>query len=130
MPPQRPARGRKPTDVGGRAASTDGAPRTTEAEPMSIEDIRGALVIRHNGAFLLTDTNGDVPLHNHSGLGLYRDDTRYLSRYEFSFSEAAPVRLLSTAAMGYAAEQVFANPSMLTADGQQLPRGAVEVRRQ
>ncbi len=97
---------------------------------MSIEDIRDALVIRHNGAFLLMDTNGDVPLHNNSGLGLYRDDTRYLSRYEFSFSEVAPVRLLTTAALGFSAEQVFTNPSMCTVDDHELPRGAVEVRRQ
>ena len=97
---------------------------------MSIEDIRDALVIRHNGAFLLTDVNGDVPMRNDSGLGFYRDDTRYLSRYEFAFSEAVPVRLLTTAALGYAAEQVFTDPTMHTVDGHPLARGAVEVRRQ
>jgi glycogen debranching enzyme len=97
---------------------------------MSIEDIRDALVIRHNGSFMLMDRNGDVPIGNTSGLGLYRDDTRYLSRYEFSFSEAAPVRLLTTAALGFAAEQVFTNPSLRTVDDQNLPRGVVEVRRQ
>jgi hypothetical protein len=44
-------------------------PLTAEAEPMSIEDIRDALVIRHEGAFLLMNTSGDVPLSNTSGLG-------------------------------------------------------------
>ncbi len=110
---------------------TDGsAPQTAEAEPMAIEDIRDALVIRHEGAFLLMNTNGDVPFSNASGLGFYRNDTRYLSRYEFSFSATRPVRLLSTAALGYAAEQVFTNPSMKTADGHDLPRATIEVRRQ
>src|SRR6266568_1199943 len=130
MLPKRPP-GRK-TAANGLSAlpHSSTVQRTTEAEPMSIEDIRDALVIRHNGTFLLMDTNGDVPLHNNSGLGLYRDDTRYLSRYEFSFSEVASVRLLTTAALGFSAEQVFTNPSMCTVDDHELPRGAVEVRRQ
>jgi hypothetical protein len=33
---------------------------------MSIEDIRDALVIRHNGSFMLMDRNGDVPIGNTS----------------------------------------------------------------
>jgi glycogen debranching enzyme len=112
-------------------ASTDDATTpTTEAEPMSIDDIRDALVIRHNGAFLLMDRNGDVPLRSEMGLGLYRDDTRFLSRYEFSFCETHPVRLLTTASLGFAAQQVFTNPKMRSADGQELARATVEVRRQ
>ncbi|HTE87205.1 MAG TPA: glycogen debranching N-terminal domain-containing protein [Dehalococcoidia bacterium] len=130
MPPDRRP-GRK-TAPGGTSHPDKpaGDTPTTDAEPMSIEDIRDALVIRHNGTFLLMDTNGDVPLSNASGLGLYRDDTRYLSRYEFSFSEMTPVRLLTTAALGFGAEQVYTNPSMRTADDHELPRGVVEVRRQ
>jgi glycogen debranching enzyme len=104
--------------------------QTTEAEPMSIDDVRDALVIRNNGAFLLMDRDGDVPSGNRAGLGFYRDDTRFLSRYEFGFSDVAPVRMLTTAALGFAAEQVFTNPSMFTVDGQALPRAGVEVRRQ
>lgn len=101
-----------------------------EAEPMAIEDIRATLVIRQNGAFLLTDTRGEVPRGNNSGLGLYRDDTRHLSGYSFSFSDAAPILLLSTAALGFAAEQVLTNPAMQSRDGQRLRRESVEVRRQ
>jgi len=114
----------------GPLVPTDAALRTTEAEPMAIDDIRDALVIRNNGAFLLMDRNGDIPSGNAAGLGFYRDDTRFLSRYEFGFSGAAPVRLLTTAALGFAGEQVFTNPFMVSVDGQELPRASVEVRRQ
>jgi glycogen debranching enzyme len=113
----------------GQGAAGD-TPPPAEAEPMSIDDIRDALVIRHNGAFLLMDRNGDVPLRPETGLGLYRDDTRFLSRYDFSFCDAEPVRLLTTASLGFAAQQVFTNPRMHSADGHELPRSTVEVRRQ
>ncbi len=110
--------------------TSDAQLRTAEAEPMAIDDIRDALVIRNNGAFLLMDRNGDVPRANGAGLGYYVDDTRYLSRYEFAFAGALAVRMLTTAALGYSAEQVFTNPAMVTADGQELPHASVEVRRQ
>ncbi|MGH2448013.1 MAG: glycogen debranching N-terminal domain-containing protein, partial [Chloroflexota bacterium] len=97
---------------------------------MAIEDIRDALVIRENGVFLLMDKCGNVPRRNESGFGLYRNDTRFLSRYEFSFSQAAPIMLLSTAALGFAAEQVSTNPGMTSLDGTSLRRESIEVRRQ
>ena len=104
--------------------------RTTEAEPMAIEDIRDALVVRANGLFLLTDKHGNVPHGNESGFGLYRADTRYLSGYEFACTTAPLVMLLSTAGLGYASEQVLTNPSMTSIDGRMMPRETVEVRRQ
>lgn len=111
-------------------ALDNGPVRTTEAEPMAIEDIRDALIIRENGVFLLMDKTGNVPKQNESGFGLYRDDTRFLSRYEFSFSSTAPIMLLSTAALGFASEQVSTNPSMTSLDGTKLRRESIEVRRQ
>jgi glycogen debranching enzyme len=107
----------------------DYAFRTAEAEPMAIEDIRDALVIREDGVFLLMDKAGAVPAGNESGFGLYCKDTRFLSEYEFAFSRTAPVMLLSLAEKGYAAEQVLTNPSMQTVDGSAIRRETVEVRR-
>ncbi|HZU76852.1 MAG TPA: glycogen debranching N-terminal domain-containing protein [Dehalococcoidia bacterium] len=104
--------------------------RTTEAEPMAIEDIRDAIVIRDNGVFLLTDKHGNVPAGNESGFGLYFADTRYLSAYEFSFGAVRPVMLLSTAADGFASEQVLTNPTMTDLRGVDVPRETIEVRRE
>src|SRR4030066_30442 len=94
-------------------------------EPMGIEDIRDALIIREQGLFLLTDPSGNVPPGNRQGFGLYHADTRHLSVYDFSFRAAEPVVLLSTAEMGFAEEQVLTNPRMESADGRTLPRGAI-----
>jgi glycogen debranching enzyme len=97
---------------------------------MLIRDIRDALVIREGNIFLLTDTAGNVPPNNPSGFGLYHADTRYLSVYDFSFADARPVMLLSTAELGFSEEQVLTNPTMLSDEGRVLPRGSLELRRQ
>ena len=97
---------------------------------MLIRDIRDALVIREGDIFLLTDTAGNVHANNPNGFGLYHGDTRYLSVYDFSFADARPVMLLSTAELGFSEEQVLTNPTMLSDDGRVLPRGSLELRRQ
>ena len=97
---------------------------------MLIRDIRDALVIREGDVFLLTDTAGNVSANNPNGFGLYHADTRYLSVYDFSFADARPVMLLSTAELGFSEEQVLTNPTMLSDDGRVLPRGSLELRRQ
>lgn len=100
-----------------------------EAEPMSVQDIRDSLIIRERDLFLLTDPLGQVVRGNPNGHGLYHQDTRYLSGYEFSFSAARPLVLLSTAELGYSSEQVMTNPSMLDAEGRRVPRGTLQVMR-
>src|SRR5437867_12855378 len=77
-----------------------------EAEPMAIQDIRDALVIRERDLFLLTDMAGQGPRGNTNGYGLYHEHTRYLSRHHFSLSLAQPTVLLSTAQPGYRSEHV------------------------
>jgi glycogen debranching enzyme len=97
---------------------------------MLIRDIRDALVIREQDTFLLTDTSGNVPPDDPSGFGLYHLDTRHLSVYDFSFADARPVVLLSTAELGFSEEQMLTNPAMPCVQGRILPRGSVEARRQ
>ena len=97
---------------------------------MLIRDIRDALVIREQDMFLLTDTSGNVPPDNPSGFGLYHLDTRHLSVYDFSFADARPVVLLSTAELGFSEEQMLTNPAMPCLQGRILPRGTIEARRQ
>ena len=99
-----------------------------EGEPMGIEDIRDALVIRERSSFLLTDREGRVPAGNTQGFGLYHADTRHISALEFTINGHAPVILLSTAELGYAMEQVMSNPRF--EDGRRaVQRGTIELRR-
>ena len=100
-----------------------------EAEPMEIQDIRDALVIRERDLFLLMDTSGQVPRGSINGYGLYYADTRYLSGYEFSFSTMTPMVLLSTAELGYSSEHFLTNRSSSDLEGRALPHGTIEVHR-
>jgi len=101
-----------------------------EGEPMGIDDIRDALVIREGTSSLFTNPSGDVPAGNRQGFGIYHADTRHLSRYHFSLNGTEPVLLLSTAELGYAMEQVMTNPTLTTASGRTIHRGSIEMRRQ
>ena len=100
-----------------------------EGEPRVIEDIRDALIIREGGLFLLTDTDGSIPLNNDSGFGLYHNDTRYLSGWDLSLIGVEPIVLLSTAEMGFGEEQVMTNPELVNEQGEILPSGSLEIRR-
>ncbi len=101
-----------------------------EGEPRVITDIRDALIIREDGLFLLTDTDGSIPLNNDSGFGLYHNDTRYLSGWDLSLIGVEPIVLLSTAEMGFGEEQVMTNPELINERGETLPNGSLEIRRQ
>jgi len=99
-------------------------------EPMLIEDIRDALVIRERSIFLLTDPDGNVSAGNRQGFGIYHADTRHLSTYSLSLNGVAPVVLLSTAELGYAMEQVLTNPTLVAQGERTVNRGSFEIRRQ
>jgi glycogen debranching enzyme len=101
-----------------------------EGEPRVIADIRDALIVREDGLFLLTDTNGSIPLNNDSGFGLYHNDTRYLSGWDLSLIGVEPIVLLSTAELGFGEEQVMTNPELVNERGETLPSGSLEIRRQ
>jgi glycogen debranching enzyme len=104
--------------------------RLPQGEPSGIEDIHDALVIREGDIFLLTDENGNVPLGNDRGLGLYTADTRHLSGFNLFFHASPPVVLLSTAELGFGSEHVLTNPRLRISDGAVVPHGVIEVRRQ
>ena len=101
-----------------------------DSEPMGIEDIRDALIIREGSAFLLTDPVGNVPAGNTQGFGIYHADTRHLSAYDLTLNGMRPVMLLSTAELGYAMEQVMTNPTFSLDDVRTVNRGSIEIRRQ
>ena len=101
-----------------------------QGEARVIADIRDALIIREDGLFLLTDPDGDIPLNNDSGFGLYHNDTRYLSGWNLSLIGVEPIVLLSTAELGFGQEQVMTNPELINAKGEILASGSLEIRRQ
>jgi len=93
-------------------------------------DIRYALVIKEGNLFLVSDNDGNVPISNSAGFGLYHGDTRHLSGYELTFDGTPPLSLLSTAELGFAEEQYLTSPRMLSLEGRVIPKNTVELRRE
>ena len=80
-----------------------------QGETAMANDIRAALVIKEHNHFTLFDPAGNIPVANTAGFGLYLGDTRHLSGYEVSLGRLQAVPLVSTARLGYAADQQLTN---------------------
>lgn len=109
---------------------TEGQPLMPQGEPIALANIQDALIIKENNVFLMTDQEGNLPPDSCEGYGLYKDDTRYLSVYDFSFGKTRPTVLLSTADLGYSSEHHLTNLTMTAVDGTTLPKESLEVTRQ
>src|SRR5207244_5912062 len=66
-------------------------------EAAMASDIRNALVIKEQNHFTLFNPDGNIPIANTAGFGLYLGDTRHLSGYEISLRRVQASSSLSTA---------------------------------
>lgn len=97
--------------------------------PPKARDIRDAIVIKEGDLFLLTDLEGNVPLGNAEGFGLYYQDTRYLSGHELVIENLPPTILLSTGRAHFLGAQVLTNPNIVLADGTHIAEQTIQIRR-
>lgn len=73
------------------------------------------LTINHGSTFMVTDLSGQI---NHNGLlGIFADDTRFLSYYACYVDGHPWIRLMSTTTMYYAARIYLINPTFTFANG-------------
>ncbi|MGF2618309.1 amylo-alpha-1,6-glucosidase [Rossellomorea vietnamensis] len=86
-------------------------------------------VIKENKLFFLTDENGNI-VENHSyGLGLYMNDTRYLSKLNLKINGEEPILLHSDGSENYMSKILMTNPHQ-EKDGELiLWRESVEIER-
>lgn len=65
------------------------------ADDLPVESTRDQkqrrMVLKHNDHFTLLDLSGKMPAQNGAGLGLYHNDTRYLSLYDWTVSDVSDV---------------------------------------
>ncbi|HVC35504.1 MAG TPA: glycogen debranching N-terminal domain-containing protein [Chloroflexota bacterium] len=106
-------------------------PRNAEyAVATGAQDIRETIVIKEEDLFLLTDLNGNVPRGNVNGLGLYHQDTRFLSAYELVLEGIPPTYLLSTGEMRFAEIQELTNPDLRLPNGVVIPKESLTIHRE
>ena len=82
------------------------------------------LAIKADSAFLLMDTEGMLPAAIAQGFGLYREDTRWLRRWDWQLNGKPFFLLNSNVLDGYAAKFVYSN----TAD--ELPAQSLLIERE
>ncbi|MGH2740745.1 MAG: amylo-alpha-1,6-glucosidase [Actinomycetota bacterium] len=81
-------------------------------------DIRDVQVIKEDRTFIVSDKFGDMPEGNTAALGLYHDDTRFLSRFEVAVNDLKPLLLHSSTERNYSQNVELAYPmSMMDPSG-------------
>lgn len=75
-------------------------------------NIAQAIVAKDEDLFFLTDSNGELPLENREGFGLYYHDCRFLDGYELRLGGQKLNTLLASAERGYMATFELTNPTL------------------
>ena len=82
------------------------------------------LAIKEGETFLYTDVEGNIEDRRELGLGLYHQDTRFLSHYRIHLSGFEPTLLSSSASRASMAHVDATNPELPSEDGASVPRTA------
>lgn len=90
--------------------------------------IAQAVVLKHNELFFLCDPDGDVPLNDAHGLGLYYHDCRYLNGYELRLGDAPADVLATSAGAGVWATFELTNPDLQSEDGHLVEKERIAIK--
>lgn len=86
-------------------------------------------VIKENDLTLLTLPNGDIPLTDNFGYGLYYHDCRFLSGYSLTINGKSLTELLSGAESGFKSAVVLTNPDMEDNNGRFINKETLSIGR-
>lgn len=79
---------------------------------------------------VVSDSLGDIPQDNDTGLGLYFQDTRFLSAYEFRLNGLKPILLSASTEESYVALFQMVNPVLTVDEGKRtIPQQSLSIRR-
>jgi len=99
----------------------------TKGRPTDVESLAEAIVIKHENMFFLAKPDGNVPLHNRHGFGLYYHDCRFLNGYELRLSGLMAQELSASAAQGSIGVFTLTNPRIRTPDGSALDKEEIGI---
>jgi glycogen debranching enzyme len=92
-------------------------------------NIINARVIRENDLTLLTLPNGDIPLTDNFGYGLYYHDCRFLSGYTLTINGKFLTEILSSAESGFESSVILTNPDLEDKDGNPINKETLSIGR-
>lgn len=97
-------------------------------EPQPAGSITDCVILRNDGISAVALASGDIDAAVHEATGLYRCDTRHLSRLRLTLGGVAPI-LLDASQSGAVFSAVFTNPAMADPAGRVVPARALLIRR-
>jgi glycogen debranching enzyme len=97
-------------------------------EPQPTGSITDCVILRNDGVSLVALPGGDIDAAAHEATGLYRCDTRHLSRFRLTLGGVAPI-LLDASQSGAIFSAVYTNPAMADPAGRVVPARALVIRR-
>jgi glycogen debranching enzyme len=87
------------------------------------------LAIKEGETFLYSDMEGNLDDRPGYGLGLYYQDTRFLSRFRMRISGRDPILLSSSAERAYMSYIDVTNPDLYEEDEMAVPQQTLNIRR-
>jgi glycogen debranching enzyme len=87
------------------------------------------LAIKEGETFLYSDTEGNLDERPGYGLGLYYQDTRFLSRFRMRISGRDPILLSSSAERAYMSYIDVTNPDLYEEEELVVPQQTLNIRR-
>ncbi len=103
-------------------------PKIHEAHTQ-VKDIIDALVIRDNELSLVATHNGDIPIRENHGYGIYYRDCRFLSGYVIKINGNPPTNILSSDDKGYASIHMLTNQRYKDNNGRIVEKETLSIRR-
>ena len=99
------------------------------ASLMEVSDIIGSLVIREGNLSLITEHNGNIPIGEEQGFGLYHRDCRFLSGYVTRLNGRLLTSILSSDEKDYASTIVMTNRDFRDNGGHEVRKNTITIRR-
>ncbi len=82
----------------------------TKARPARADSLADAIVIKNENVFFVARPDGNVPLRNSHGMGLYYNDCRYVNGYEIELAGQKPAHLSASSVQGSSGVFTLTNP--------------------
>jgi len=98
-----------------------------QVQQMNIAVYRRRETSKSGELTLVTQVDGQMPLQNQAGLGLYHQDTRFLSGWELWLNKTRPLNLFSSTRVGSVSRADLTNPGMRIA-GRAIPMHTIHLR--
>ena len=118
---------RKKSEVSPKSKQVRKKQLLTRGVPSVTRSIADAVCIKTGNIFLVTESDGSIPVRDGHGFGLYYHDCRFLNGYQFQLADSAPIVLAGATGTSGSATFELTNPHLEFGDGKQLPSGQIGI---